>query len=336
MNGGKVNNNTAVSAAGGMYIWTDTTNMPHAVRNYFEMNGGEFSGNTTGTYGGGVNLCNVDAVINDGRIYGNTAASGGGGVYISNVSQLTMNGGEISGNTSNADGGGLKMDNAQFEMNGGEISGNTANTDGGGVSFSEHGTFTMNGGVISDNKSIGSGGGVRTGGSFILNGGEIINNVAELWGGGVRITVAGNLTINGGVITGNKAERGGGGVHVHRNLVYISGGIIVNNTNGTGDADNFQLCMERNNDAAYAEEDILHITGALGGANKVTLIGVNILYQQNVTLPFTKDYGKYNTANVRTYFFSDNPAYHITYDSNRDAVLGVGPVEEKQDRKSVV
>lgn len=327
MNGGKVNNNTAVSAAGGMYIWTETTNMPYAVNNYFEMNGGEFSGNTSGTTGGGVNLCNVDAVINDGRIYGNTASSGGG-VYTSNVSQVTMNGGEISGNTSNTEGGGLVMSNAQFEMNGGVISGNSCTDLGAGVSFSETGTFTMNGGVISDNKSISSGGGVHARGSFTLNGGEIINNIAGGYGGGVR--AAGNLTINGGVITGNKAEQGGGGVHVHRNLIYISGGIIVNNTNGLGNADNFQLCMERNNDAAYAEEDIFHITGALGGANKVTLIGVNILYKQNVTLPFTKDYGKYNTANVRTYFFSDDPAYHIAYDSNKDAVLGVGPVAEKQ------
>ena len=327
MNGGKVNNNTAVSAAGGMYIWTETTNMPYAVNNYFEMNGGEFSGNTSGTTGGGVNLCNVDAVINDGRIYGNTASSGGG-VYTSNVSQVTMNGGEISGNTSNTEGGGLVMSNAQFEMNGGVISGNSCTDLGAGVSFSETGTFTMNGGVISDNKSISSGGGVHARGSFTLNGGEIINNIAGGYGGGVR--AAGNLTINGGVITGNKAEQGGGGVHVHRNLIYISGGIIVNNTNGLGNADNFQLCIERNNDAAYAEEDIFHITGALGGANKVTLIGVNILYKQNVTLPFTKDYGKYNTANVRTYFFSDDPAYHIAYDSNKDAVLGVGPVAEKQ------
>ncbi len=327
MNGGKVNNNTATGSAGGMFIWTDTTNMPHAVRNYFEMNGGEVSGNTSGT-SGGVNLCSVDAVINDGRIYGNTASSGGGGVYISNVSQVTMNGGEISGNTSNTEGGGLVMDNAQFEMNGGVISGNSCTDLGAGVSFSEDGTFTMNGGVISDNKSISSGGGVHARGSFTLNGGEIINNIAGGYGGGVR--AAGNLTINGGVITGNKAEQGGGGVHVHRNLIYISGGIIVNNTNGLSNADNFQLCMERNNDAAYAEEDIFHITGALGGANKVTLIGVNILYKQNVTLPFTKDYGKYNTANVRTYFFSDDPAYHIAYDSNKDAVLGAGPVAEKQ------
>ena len=95
MNGGKVNNNSTTSAAGGMYIWTDTTNMSYAVKNYFEMNGGEFSGNTAGAGGGGVNLFHVDAVINDGKISGNSTANNGGGVYISGSSNLTFNGGEI-------------------------------------------------------------------------------------------------------------------------------------------------------------------------------------------------------------------------------------------------
>ena len=337
LNGGKISGNTAEYYGGGAVCTNNEST--------FTMNGGEISNNkavqgsnTVIDYanGGGVQIKRNSVFTMKGGVIKNNSIAGnnGGGVDIWMGSTFELIDGKITGNSSQGGGGGICVGReddtavSTFTMRGGEISGNTANTDGGGVSFSEHGTFEMNGGVISDNKSIGSGGGVRAGGSFTLNGGEIINNVSELWGGGVRM--GGNLTINGGVITGNKAENGGGGVHVHANLVYISGGIIVNNTNGTGNADNFQLCMDRNNHAEYAEEDIFHITGALGGANKVTRIGVNILYKTNVTLPFTKDYGKYNTANVRTYFFSDNPAYHITYDSNRDAVLGVGPVEEKQ------
>jgi hypothetical protein len=87
-------------------------------------------------------------VMNGGEISGNTVSSNGGGGYVASSGTFTMNDGKISGNTANY-GGGVY---GRLTMNGGEISDNTANEYGGGLFVS--GSFTMSGGVISGNSSL--------------------------------------------------------------------------------------------------------------------------------------------------------------------------------------
>jgi hypothetical protein len=146
----------------------------------FTMNGGEISGSTNTSNGGGVYVDGGTFTMNGGKISSNTA-HGGGGVYVGYNGTFTMNGGEISGNTVTASdfdasgtyGGGVRVyAGGTFTMDGGKISGNTAtsrdsNNYGGGVSV-DGGTFIMKSGEISGNAAKGSGG---YGGGVHMNGG---------------------------------------------------------------------------------------------------------------------------------------------------------------------
>jgi hypothetical protein len=86
------------------------------------MSGGEISGNTTSSYGGGVYVGSGTFTMNGGEISGNTTSTasiyGGGGVYVSSGT-CTMNGGEISGNTTSSYGGGVSVVGGTFTKTGG-------------------------------------------------------------------------------------------------------------------------------------------------------------------------------------------------------------------------
>jgi hypothetical protein len=117
--------------------------------------GSKMSDNSWSGYGGGVNVYTGTFTMNGGEISGNTSSSSGGGVHVGGT--FTMNGGEISGNTSSSGGG--VCANSTFTMSGGTINGNTASGSGGGVYVGN--TFTMSGGTISGNTApSGYGGGV--------------------------------------------------------------------------------------------------------------------------------------------------------------------------------
>jgi hypothetical protein len=154
--------------------------------------GGEISGNTVSSSGGGVYVNGGAFTMSGGEISGNTAASSGGGVYVSGGT-FTMSGGEISGNTvssssSSSYGGGVYVySSGTFTMSGGTISGNTAayspynSSYGGGVYVYSSGTFTMSGGTISGNTATAYssyhssyGGGVYSAGTFTKQGGGVI------------------------------------------------------------------------------------------------------------------------------------------------------------------
>lgn len=67
------------------------------------MSGGEISSNTSGEYGGGIELYKKsDFTMTGGSISQNKAENGyyGGGIDVSYGSTFTMNGGTITGNTS--------------------------------------------------------------------------------------------------------------------------------------------------------------------------------------------------------------------------------------------
>ena len=164
MNGGTISNNnvTAVCAYGGTVImngglisgnnhtYGHGAGVSILVNGKFIMNGGEISGNTAYSYGGGVAVLSGTFIMNDGLIKDNIANSispeplvqqrGGGGVSVYYTA--------ISG-----------QDQPVFTMNGGTISNNkTVNDFGGGVRVNALATFNMNGGTIKDNTSVGGGG----------------------------------------------------------------------------------------------------------------------------------------------------------------------------------
>jgi hypothetical protein len=271
MNGGEISGDTTSSSSyggGGVYVegYNYVDGMSYGT---FTMNGGIISGNSStgndgyGAYGGGVHLEGLGAtfIMLGGEISGNTASSYGGGVYL-NGGTFTMNGGEISGNTASSYGGGVIVGGGTFTMNGGEISGNTASYSGGGVIVGG-GTFTMNDGKISGNTSSHSSGGgviVGDGGTFTMNGGEISDNTANTaqagCGGGVSVDFGGTFTMNGGEILRNNSFYGGG-VYVFNGILRIINGTIygvdgINPNTAAGDA------ALRNNGSAIAEFGIFN------------------------------------------------------------------------------
>jgi len=196
----------------------------------FTMSGGEISGNTANSSGGGVYVGGGTFTMSSGEISGNTAPSGGGGVNVA-AGTFVMSGGKISDNIArNSNGGGVYVgDYGTFTMSGGEISGNTANN-GGGVYVSGYssntlinyevhrGTFTMRGGEISGNISSVNGGGVYVaGGNF---------SGTSKPGGGV-VESGGIFTKSGGTITGYTSDM------VNGNVVKNSSGVVKENQGHT-------------------------------------------------------------------------------------------------------
>ncbi|MBD5413031.1 MAG: hypothetical protein HDR52_01180 [Treponema sp.] len=119
MSGGEISGNRAKRGAGvnvskGLYTGT------------FEMSGGTISENQSyGTGddadGGGVYVSGK-FTMSGGEITGNTATTSGGGVYVDNSGTFTMEGGKIMDNTATSKGNGVyKAENATFTHTGGTV-----------------------------------------------------------------------------------------------------------------------------------------------------------------------------------------------------------------------
>ena len=139
MNGGKISNNTAYTAGGGVYA----TSM-YTVATSFTLNGGEISGNSA-SFGGGLYSNAGTVVIGGTAVISGNSASNGGGVY---GGSLNMTGGEIIRNTASGNGGGVHVSSGAFSMTSGEISGNTAYGGNGGGVYMSGGTFTLGGTAV--------------------------------------------------------------------------------------------------------------------------------------------------------------------------------------------
>jgi len=178
----------------------------------------------SGTRGGGVFVAaGAEFIMNGGNITGNLSGSGGG---VWSYGNFTMNGGNISNNFATTEGGGASISQGTFTMEGGTISNNTAGRvgatagtgrGGGGVRIASGGTFNLNNGTISDNAAADSntgGGGIHVAyGTLNMTGGSVTGNGTPGYGGGIFIdnystttpVLAGNSVGNiaGGVISGN-------------------------------------------------------------------------------------------------------------------------------------
>lgn len=263
MNGGWIENNTAVKNGGGVYIITENGGQAD-----FKLNDGVITGNKADNNGGGIYSmtngpgCNTLTEMTGGSIDNNKAKSGGG-VYLYN-SGFTMNSGSINKNEATEEGGGVavrgKTGGAAFTMNGGEITENSTEGHGGGAyvtaytdgSTSGRADFKLIDGSIKNNKAE-SGGGLyfstsrkdETTGSVVksvltMSGGSISGNEASESGGGIRSRVVQHawtiLNLDGGAIEDNKAKNGGG-IYTGMNWSLIKGTAIRNNSasqNGGG------------------------------------------------------------------------------------------------------
>jgi hypothetical protein len=210
MNGGRINENSAVTDHGGLCIDGCTVEM---------FDGAEINENKGSVTGGGVSMAFCEFTMHSGsKIIGNKLEKGiGGGLYVTGESKLVMEDGSIvSGNEcGTGDGGGVVViAGSSFTMeNGALIKGNTAARHGGGVLVDMASFFTMEGGGITGNTAKKNGGGVFVYGnaSFVMEGGAIAGNTAEEHGGGLYLNSLSNpgvtsFTITGGTIYGDNAN----------------------------------------------------------------------------------------------------------------------------------
>lgn len=114
----------------------------------FNMSGSTVSGNSTGTFGGGISFSEVlGANISNSTISGNSATGNGGGISISN-SQVAISNSTISGNSSASRGGGINI-LGECSLTSSTVVNNTAPR-GGGV-FNSSANFNVGNTIIANN-----------------------------------------------------------------------------------------------------------------------------------------------------------------------------------------
>lgn len=251
MNAGEISDNIATAQGGGVYVTAST----------FTMTGGTICDNTA-TNGGGVYVPESSIfTMQSGTISGNKATdttSGGGGVYVAANGTFNMNApgkegatpGVIKENVATKYGAGVLV-YGTFNMNAGTITNHGSeetplNAEGAGVCLiGTSATFVMEGGQISNNCASSAGVGVSMRGGdathpvFTMNGGSIIENHASNNVGGIVVR-SGVFTMNeGAVISNNTAEKLAGGMSLEgsKTTFVLNGGLLTNNSSGTGGND---------------------------------------------------------------------------------------------------
>jgi hypothetical protein len=212
------------------------------------------SGNTAGTYGGGVYIFSTSATIIGSTISNNTAGDNGGGAdFHTDNSDVRIEESTFTGNHSSDNGGGISSVGANMVVTNSTVQGNTA-AFGGGMYVGASKT-AISRTTISGNSALLAGGGVRT-----LAGSELLMSNSTVSGNLVTspVTFAGGfnhhsstMTLSNSTVTGNSAAQFGGGVRnyngtatLQRNLIagnQATTGREVDNLNGTLNANAFNL-----------------------------------------------------------------------------------------------
>mgnify|MGYP002626026524 CR=1 FL=1 len=243
------------------------------------MSGGEISGNTASSQGGGIYLNNkASMTMSGGQITNNTAANDNGGVYYaggasgSSVS-VTLGGTAITGNSAYQDGGGVYAEKyTAITMSSGSLQNNSATRNGGGVYLGGSVTLTATGGTIENNSAISQGGGAYVGGQAVLtlSGAEVRNNKSAA-GAGVYIAGNGTMNMSAGQITGNTASQANGGaVNVENGTsrINFSGDPTIYNNLSGGTQKNVVLSVDSN--------DVIQVTGEMNTPDQNDKIGVYV------------------------------------------------------------
>ncbi len=138
---------------------------------------------------------------------------------------------------------GVNVNGGSVTMYGGTIAGCKSSTRGGGVYVRNNGSFTMYGGAIEHNYAKSTGGGICVyQGSVIICSGHVESNTAIQAGGGVYVMPYCSLYMEGGNIDGNiqgtassMDSYGGGGVYLMAYASFeLAGGSISGNSSNTG------------------------------------------------------------------------------------------------------
>ncbi|MCA9901412.1 MAG: CSLREA domain-containing protein [Ardenticatenaceae bacterium] len=178
LNGGVIQQNTAVADGGGINIRFGT----------LTISGGQVINNQAGAKGGGIfGEQSVMAITN--LQLGNNAAVEGGGLYLSSLASLNLAQTAVFSNTASLNGGGLLLRGNALVTNA-TLGRNQAQNSGGGI-WSELGTVTLNNATVSQNTAVTGGG--------LFNNSAVVNLHNSLLAGNVATNpdCSGTVTSNG-------------------------------------------------------------------------------------------------------------------------------------------
>ena len=244
--------NTAGNSGGAIYAYQ---------LNDVTITGSTFTDNTAGnSRGGGVMIYGDQddalATIADSAISGNTAGTYGGGVEAVYVRHLTITGTTISGNTAGRGGGGVfaYLVTGDTTITASNVSGNTAATYGGGLYLGnlgeEDGSVTISGTTVAGNTAD-NGGGLYFYDLYVpvtVRNSTISGNTAADGGGiyfsSTQADAAAALIVENSTISGNSATGDGGGIwfgDTAYDLELVMTTITANTASGDGDGIYFNV-----------------------------------------------------------------------------------------------
>lgn len=184
---------------------TDNGPALHLLAGTLEINGGNFTGNSTTNGDGG-------AIFQD-----------GGSLTVGNTSPVTF-----TNNSSSGNGGAISNDAGTLIVTG-NFTGNSGSYGGAIFYTTAAGTFTVSNSTFTNNTAvIGNAGAIRSGGNFTLTNSTFTNNSAVVNGGAIWHTTN-SLSISGSTFDGNYSSGLGDGGAIY--LVSAAGTVTVDNTN---------------------------------------------------------------------------------------------------------
>jgi CSLREA domain-containing protein len=215
--------------------------------------GGEVTGNTAASEGGGFWnnagwTMTVDGTLFSGNEARGAAADNGGGALFNNGGTLIVMDATIDDNaaTGTSGSGGGVFNGGVLQITESTVSNNRANRAGGGIEDAG-GIVVLENVTVSDNSidvaAPGNGGGLHSGGGDVtVNGGSFTGNSAVegggLWTNGTLAVTTGEgaATISGNTATGDAATNGGGGLYAESGASVTVAEATITDNAATGAA----------------------------------------------------------------------------------------------------
>ncbi|HBU01031.1 MAG TPA: hypothetical protein DEB20_00395, partial [Acidimicrobiaceae bacterium] len=209
-----------------------------------EISDSEISGNTAGTYGGGITLYKVgDVTIMNSIIYANQSSYEGGGLNGIKVGNVAISDSTIEGNSSGSSGGGVYVYNAgDVSIDSSTFDQNTAVDDGGALYATSTNSLTVTNSTVSGNQANdGAGFLLGSNGDVLIANSTFANNVgSQTFGSGGALYSwgsSGDMRIMFSTLSGNSTYYGTVSLKdIGQNAAEITGTVISDNTTvgGTG------------------------------------------------------------------------------------------------------
>jgi hypothetical protein len=170
------------------------------------LSGMVITGNSTASFGGGVNISDGHLTLDDGTVSNNHANEGGGLSIFGDRTVALIRNSTISGNSA-GQGGGIECSHSSLTVEASTISGNSASS-GGGIDVENEAPLTVEDSTISGNSAFTSGGGVLIDGDTIIRNSTIAFNTADSdnvdgGNGGGLVVSAGAVTLQSTIVADN-------------------------------------------------------------------------------------------------------------------------------------